>query len=68
MSIRPSRWRLAPAAVVALLLLAIAAGCQRVTVQESQEDRVECRSPFHGDPMPTKDNPVPTAIMRCNDP
>ncbi len=68
MSIRPSRWRLAPAAVVVLLLLTVAAGCQRETVQKSQEYRDECRSWTHGDPMPTKDNPAPTAIVRCHDP
>ena len=65
MSTRPGRWHLATATVAALIILAIAAECQRVTIEDYQP---ECRSWIHGDPMPTKDNPVPTAIVRCVDP
>ena len=58
-SVGARRARMATAAVIALLILATAAGCGQAE---------ECRSWYHGDPMPTKDNPAPTPVMRCNDP
>jgi hypothetical protein len=64
-SIRPPRQRPAKSVVVALLILTIAASCQRVTIEEYEP---ECRSWGHGDVFPTKDNPQPTPIYFCNDP
>ena len=58
MSIRPHRWRPATAVIVALLVLAVAAGC-------GQE---RCRVWGIADYAPTKDNPQPTARVFFNDP